>query len=151
MIALDGDLADNRNRGGRKAIAVEPHLAPAHSNLLFSLHFDPDLADAGIGGVLAIEHHGRLLLAFAEAAASAPAVEDAWQASIAGFVDLAAMRIDALVAADEAELDHPRETATALVWMTERFLLESYGRGAGVPDSTAAEVLALVWRRTLFS
>jgi len=95
--------------------------------------------------------HGRLLLAFAEAAASAPAVELAWQASVAGFIDLATVRIEELVAGHHTALDHPRATATALVWMTERFLLESYGRGPALPDATAAEVLELVWRRTLFA
>jgi AcrR family transcriptional regulator len=94
--------------------------------------------------------HGRLLLAFAEAAASAPAVETAWQASVAGFVALATARIRELVASGEAALDHPGATATALVWMTERFLLESYGRGPALPDATAAEVLELIWHRTLF-
>ncbi len=95
--------------------------------------------------------HGRLLLALSEAAAGAPAVKAAWQASITGFIDLATMRIEALVSSGHTALDHPRETAAALVWMTERFLLESYGRGPDLPDGTAAEVLELVWRRTLFA
>ena len=95
--------------------------------------------------------HGRLLLAFAEAAASAPAVEAAWQASVNGFVALATDRIRALVASGDAALDHPEATATALVWMTERFLLESYGRGPAVPAATATEVLELIWHRTLFA
>jgi AcrR family transcriptional regulator len=94
--------------------------------------------------------HGRLLLAFAEAASSAPAVEKAWQAAIGGFIDLATARIEELVAAGRTDLSHPHETATALIWMTERYLLETYGRGPGLPSSTAIYVLDLVWRRTLF-
>lgn len=95
--------------------------------------------------------HGRLFLAFAEAAASAPAVETAWQTAIGGFIDLAAARIQDLVAADRADVAHPHETATALIWMTERYLLETFGRGPGIPASTAIDVLEVVWRRTLFS
>lgn len=95
--------------------------------------------------------HGRLFLAFAEAAASAPAVEQAWQTSIAGFIDLVTARTEALVADGLSQLDHPRATATALVWMTERFLLESYGRGPAAPDETVSEVLELIWHRTLFA
>ena len=95
--------------------------------------------------------HGRLLLAFAEAAASAPAIEKAWQASVAGFIDLATVRIEALVETGHSNLDHPRATATALVWMTERFLLESYGRGPASPDAAVAGVLELIWHRTLFA
>lgn len=98
-----------------------------------------------------VRTHGRLLLAFTEAAASAPAVEAAWQASIAGFVTLATARITELVASGDAVLDHPGATATALVLLTERFLIESYGRGPALPDATASEVLELVWRRTLFA
>ena len=94
--------------------------------------------------------HGRLLLAFAEAAASAPAVEMAWQAAIGGFIDLAAARIEELAAAGRTDLSHPHEIATALIWMTERYLLETYGRGSGLPAATAIDVLDLVWRRTLF-
>lgn len=94
--------------------------------------------------------HGRLLLAFAEAAATAPAVEAAWQAAVGGFVDLTASRIQELVTAGQTDLAHPHETARALVWMTERYLLETFGRGPAVPPSVAADVLELVWRRTLF-
>lgn len=96
------------------------------------------------------ERNGRLLLAFAEAAATAPTVEAAWQAALGGFVDLAAGRIEELVAQGCVDLDHPRETAAALIWMTERFLHETYGRGTGLPRATGADVLELVWRRTLF-
>jgi AcrR family transcriptional regulator len=94
--------------------------------------------------------HGRLLLAFAEAAATAPSVEIAWQASVGSFVDLAAVRIRALVAAGRSDIRHPDETATALIWMTERFLLETYGRGPGGSAETSTEVLERIWHRTLF-
>lgn len=96
------------------------------------------------------QRHGRLLLAFAEAAASAPSVEVAWQAAVGSFVDLAAARIHTLVDAGRCDVRHPDETATALIWMTERFLLETYGRGPGGSTGTSTEVLELIWRRTLF-
>jgi len=94
--------------------------------------------------------HSRLFLAFAEAAASAPAVERAWQDALGGFVDLATARIEELAAAGRSDLEHPRATATALIWMTERFLLQTYGHEPQLPVSTAVDVLELVWRRTLF-
>lgn len=96
------------------------------------------------------QRHGRLLLAFAEAASSAPSVEIAWLAAMGGFVDLAATRVEELVASGQTDLEHPRQTATALIWMTERYLHETYGRGTGLDPAIAIDVLAVVWRRTLF-
>jgi len=104
-------------------------------------------AEALVG---AYRRHGRLLLALSEAAATAPKVEAAWQEAIGRFVDRAARRIRVLRRSGLTDVAHPRELATALVWMTERFLLETYGRGAGMRPSTAVETLVLVWRRTLF-
>jgi hypothetical protein len=44
----------------------------------------------------------------------------------------------------------PDQVARALVWMTERYLLETYGRGAGIPAQVAAETLAELWHRAVF-
>ena len=35
--------------------------------------------------------------------------------------------------------------------MTERYLLETYGRGGGLPTEVAAETLAEIWHRAVFA
>jgi AcrR family transcriptional regulator len=94
--------------------------------------------------------HGRLLLAFSDAASIAPDVESAWHAAIEGFVDRTTERITLLRESGRSELEHPRELARALVWMTERYLHETYGRGSALPVETVAGTIATIWRRTLF-
>jgi hypothetical protein len=48
-------------------------------------------------------------------------------------------------------IEEPEQTARALVCMTERYLLDTYGRGPAVPVEVAAATLAEIWQRALFS
>ena len=50
-----------------------------------------------------------------------------------------------------SRIDRPEQTARALVGMTERYLLDTYGRGPAVEVDVAAATLAEIWQRTLFS
>ena len=124
----------------------------AASSLWLETSGDPDAAldPSGKGLVETYRRHGRLLLAFVEAAATAPEVEAAWQQTMDGFVDRACQRIVALNRSGRTHVVHPLPTARALVWMTERYLLETYGRHDSVPVKTSVETLVTIWRRTLF-
>ena len=104
------------------------------------------LRDAAIGLAEVWQRHGRLLLAVNEAAVAGERVRAAWHNAIDGFVQPVTSRIEALSGGRAA---HAPETARALVWMNERYLLETYGRGRGIPVDVAADVLADIWRAVL--
>ncbi|MHB1777545.1 MAG: TetR/AcrR family transcriptional regulator [Acidimicrobiales bacterium] len=95
--------------------------------------------------------HGRLLLALADASAGSPDIEQAWHAAIQSFVAPVQARIESLRQQGLCQIADPAQTAVALVWMNERYLLETYGRDQGLPVSIAAHTLATIWRRTLFA
>ena len=122
------------------------------STLWYAAVGDPAaaLGPAATGLVEVYQRHGRLLLAFSDAAAIAPEVEQAWHAAIEGFVEQTTNRIRHLQQSGDTEVPDAREIARALVWMTERYLHETYGRGSGTPTSTAVETIVTIWRRTLF-
>jgi AcrR family transcriptional regulator len=108
------------------------------------------LEPAATGLVEVYQRHGRLLLAFSDAAAIAPEVDQAWHAAIEGFVDLTTDRINDLQRSGVTEVADAHEIARALVWMTERYLHETCGRGPAVPTETAVDTIVTIWRRTLF-
>jgi TetR/AcrR family transcriptional regulator, ethionamide resistance regulator len=100
--------------------------------------------------------YGPVLRAIADAASQDPRVEEVYRFGlIERLVGAVAARIsrdvEAGVSADELD---PEETARALVLMTERYLLDAFGRPEGRPsrDKTAAVVgvLEKVWVRTLY-
>ncbi len=109
------------------------------------------LAQAALALAVVYRRHAALLRAFAEAAAAGADVEAAWRDLVGGFIDRARERIGALAQAGRVSIADTDEVARALVWMTERYLLETYGRGADVPTEVAANTVAQIWRRTLFS
>ncbi len=88
--------------------------------------------------------HSAVLRALADAASDDPEVEAVYGQLIETFIDITTERIT-----DEAKAD-PRETAKALVWMTERYLYHAGGPSGGVPPATAWETLALIWTRTVY-
>jgi AcrR family transcriptional regulator len=92
--------------------------------------------------------HGRLLLAFSDAATAGDRVGVAWRDTIEAFIDLCVDRIASL----GVDVGDVPETGRALVGMIERYLLDTYGRrrDVPVPVETAASTIALIWRRTLF-
>jgi AcrR family transcriptional regulator len=95
--------------------------------------------------------HGRLLLALADASAGSPDIEAAWRTAIQSFVAPVQARIEGLSREGLCQISDPAQTAIALVWMNERYLLETFGRGQGLPIPEAAQTLATIWRRTLFA
>lgn len=132
---------------------TELHAELAHAAEVF-LNLDACLegailaANTGLAGVY--RDHGRILLAFADAAGRGPEIEEAWHRTIDSFVAPVVTRLEDLQAKGLTDLDDTEETARALVWMNERYLLETFGRHRQVDVDVAARVLSRIWHRVLF-
>lgn len=117
------------------------------------LAFDAD-ADVGLDAATRAlaeiyRRHGRLLLALSDASVGSRKVLEAWHDVVESFVEPVHRRLVDLAGPDRTRLAHPEETARALVWMTERYLLETFGRDRKVSVETAAETLRWVWGRAV--
>jgi TetR/AcrR family transcriptional regulator, ethionamide resistance regulator len=100
--------------------------------------------------------YGPVLRAIADAASQDPRVEEVYRFGlIERLAEAVASRIsrDVKAGISPADLD-PEETARALVLLTERYLLDAFGRPEGrpSPDRAAAVIgtLEKVWLRTLY-
>ncbi len=107
--------------------------------------------EAGIEFVTLYKEHGRLLLAFEQAAGAGTEIDAAWRSVIEAFTDSYTHFVTDLCRQGLSTIAQPEQTARALVGMTERYLLETYGRGPAVDVGVAAATLAEIWQRTLFS
>lgn len=100
--------------------------------------------------------YGPLLRAISDAASQDPTVEEVYRRGLIGrMIEAVAARITRDVEAGNSAGDlNPEETARALVLMTERYLLDAFGRPSGKPSPAAAEdvvgTLERVWVRTLY-
>jgi TetR/AcrR family transcriptional regulator, ethionamide resistance regulator len=113
---------------------------------------DPRVTVAeALEGICAVyAEHGLVLGAIADAAGHDSDVEATYRGLIERFVDAATVRIEADVAAGRTDSLDARETARALVWMSERYLTETLGRLPRAPVETVAGTLLTVWLRTLY-
>jgi TetR/AcrR family transcriptional regulator, ethionamide resistance regulator len=107
--------------------------------------------EAGVEFVTLYKEHGRLLLAFEQAAGAGTEIDAAWRSVIEAFTDSYTQFVTELCRQGLSTIAQPQQTARALVGMTERYLLETYGRGPAVDVGVAAATLAEIWQRTLFS
>jgi TetR/AcrR family transcriptional regulator, ethionamide resistance regulator len=107
--------------------------------------------ETGVEFVTLYRDHGRLLLAFEQASGAGSEIDAAWRSVIQTFTDNYTAFIAELCRTGLSTVDRPEETARALVGMTERYLLDTYGRGPAVDVGVAAATLAEIWQRTLFS
>ncbi len=107
--------------------------------------------DTGVEFVTLYREHGRLLLAFEQASGAGTEIDEAWGSVIRAFTDSYTEFIAELCRKRLSTIEHPEQTARALVGMTERYLLDTYGRGPAVDVHVAAATLAEIWQRTLFS
>jgi AcrR family transcriptional regulator len=110
----------------------------------------PDLLREAVEGTVgAYGSHAAVMRALADAAADDPGVEDAYNALVQGFVEITARHIEREMSTGLIAPLDARETAKALVWMTERYLYHSFG-----PNRIAAgrvhETLAALWNRSLY-
>jgi AcrR family transcriptional regulator len=95
--------------------------------------------------------HRRLLMAVADASTSGTRIQAVWHQVVDSFVGPVEARLEFLASQGFTKLDYPGETARALVWMNERYLLETYARDRPVPVEAAGATLAQIWRRVLFT
>jgi AcrR family transcriptional regulator len=107
--------------------------------------------EAGVEFVTLYKEHGRLLLAFEQAAGAGTEIDGAWRSVIEAFADSYTEFVVELCRQGLSSIGQPEQTARALVCLTERYLLETYGRGPAVDVAVAAATLAEIWQRTLFS
>jgi AcrR family transcriptional regulator len=102
----------------------------------------------GVVGVFA--EHGPVLRALADAAADDPDVDEVYGQLVTSFVDATAEHIEREVAAGRILPLDPKETATALVWMNERYLTLTLGREPTTERAVVAQTLHTIWSRVLY-
>ena len=114
------------------------------------------LAEALYRGTETFATYGPVLRAIADAATQDARVEEVYRGGlIERLVEAVAARIarDVEGGASPAYLD-PEETARALVLMTERYLLDAFGkpsdRPSGAKKAAVASTVEEVWVRTLY-
>lgn len=136
----------------RRMSELRSELAEAADRWLdFGTDPEQGIFDANLGLAEVYAAHGRILLAFADAAGRGPEIERAWHEAIDSFVAPVLARMEDLAARGLCQVPNPQETARALVWMNERYLLESFGRNHSTDVDVVARTLAEIWRRVLFS
>jgi TetR/AcrR family transcriptional regulator, ethionamide resistance regulator len=111
----------------------------------------PELARAALDGIVAVYvEHGPVMRALADAAADDPGVEAAYTELVESFIDATARHIEEEIASGRVLKLSAHETATALVWMMERYLNLSLGREPLTPSQDVADTLATIWNRVLY-
>jgi TetR/AcrR family transcriptional regulator, ethionamide resistance regulator len=111
----------------------------------------PDKARDALDGIVAVYvEHGPVMRALADAAADDRGVEQAYSALVQSFVDATARHIEEEIAAGRVLRLDAYETAKALVWMMERYLVLSFGREPTTSQTTVADTLATIWTRVLY-
>ncbi len=114
------------------------------------------LADALRGGSETFLEYGPVLRAISDAAVQDPRVEEVYRYGlIERLTRVVADRISRDVEAGLSPPDlDPEETARALVLMTERYLLDAFGRPSDPPSFERTEAvfgaLETIWVRTLY-
>ena len=112
---------------------------------------DPDaLREAVRGTARVFEAHGPVLSAMADAATEDAEVEQAYRGLIQGFVNASAARIEREVAAGRSTVADVTRTASALVWMNERYFVETLGREPFDDADLVAETLVRIWSATIY-
>ena len=111
----------------------------------------PELARQALDGIVAVYvEHGPVMRALADAAADDPGVEQAYGALVQRFVDATARHIEEEIAAGRILPLDAYETAKALVWMMERYLILSLGREPLTPAESVGDTLTTIWTRVLY-
>ena len=106
--------------------------------------------EATEGLVAVFAEHGPVLRALADAAADDPDVEAAYDGIVQGFVTATTEHIEREIAAARILPLDAGETAKALVWMMERYLVLSLGREPLTPAQSVGDTLATIWTRVLY-
>jgi TetR/AcrR family transcriptional regulator, ethionamide resistance regulator len=105
-----------------------------------------------IGGVVSVwVTHGPVLSAIAEASLHDREIASLWRDGvIERFVDAVTDRLTKEMRSGRIAQLHARQTATALLLMNERYLMDTLGRASQAEAKTVAETLGRIWVRTLY-
>jgi AcrR family transcriptional regulator len=107
---------------------------------------------AALEGVTHVwSEHGLLLGAMSDAGKHDDEVDTAYRELLGRFIDATAEHIEQHIEAGLIEPLHPRETARALILMTEAYLNATFGHDPQAPTATAVETLWALWVRGLYS
>jgi AcrR family transcriptional regulator len=111
----------------------------------------PALAREATEGIVAVfAEHGPVLRALADAAADDPGVEAVYSELVQSFINATSEHIQHEIEAGRILPLDARETATALVWMNERYLTLSLGREPAADRAIVASTLETIWSRVLY-
>jgi len=111
----------------------------------------PELAREALEGIVGVyAAHGPVMRALADAAADDPGVEQAYNGIVDSFVTATARHIEEEIAVGRILPVEPHETAKALVWMMERYLVLSFGGDQSTPPQAVADTLTTIWTRVLY-
>jgi AcrR family transcriptional regulator len=106
---------------------------------------------AGVEGVVAVyAKHGRVLRAISDAAVDDPDVEAAYHGLVHRFIDATAAHIRAEQRGGRSNGLAARRTASALVWMNERYLSMCLGGAKQQRSREVVDTLYKIWTRTLY-
>lgn len=94
---------------------------------------------------------GPLVAAVADAARYDDEIGRVYAQILDTFVDMTARALEDLVARTRIAPLDARETARALTFMNERYLLESFGRASHADPARVLDTLWTVWRRTVYA
>lgn len=105
--------------------------------------------DAALQGVVEVWHrHGPVLRAIVEASFADSRLQELWRKGVIDrFADAVADAIRRLPANSEAD---PKELATALLLLNERYLMDRLGTPPQTDPAVVVATLGTVWRRALY-
>jgi TetR/AcrR family transcriptional regulator, ethionamide resistance regulator len=106
---------------------------------------------AALEGVAAVyAEHGLVLTALADATVYDPDVAETYGRLVDAFVVATAEHIEQEIATGRIAPLDAGETARALIWMNERYLIETLGREPQAPLETVVDTLWAIWVRALY-
>ena len=121
------------------------------ANRWFEGEGESDELRAALEGVTAVYvEHWPVLKALSDASGSDATVEAAYHELIQGFVEATERHIREEQAAGRSPGLDARETARALVWMVEAYLLEALGGQTRVDPAKVVDALDRIWSSTLY-
>jgi len=98
----------------------------------------------------AMQEHGRLVQAIADAAAYDPEIRAAREEMVGFFDDVTARRIRADVASGRSRVRLPDQVAHALVRMNESLLIDAFGRPPYADQREVVATMCEVWVTTIY-
>ncbi len=108
-------------------------------------------ARAAIEGVVGVfREHGWVLRAMSDAASYDERVEKMYLGIVNGFIDVTEHHIRTEQEAGRIGVLDPRATASALIWMNERFLSMALGSGEQADVPVLVDTLLGIWVRALY-